>query len=326
MYPKDTLQILGLSINGDLYLETPELKKFMKNYDWVLDFTASPAFQNNYIKQGLEINNKVAKGFLTDEGYIGGLLIEGEERNPRVDDLHILMQAQYLEKDYISNWLKREHRRNKKESVLVNVGVGCNSETTVVSDDLISLHSASFVRGIKGASNKEGQICLTKINRKEFEVTSEKLTISPLTILHDINSGQWEIRMKNGIEKLLKSEMGKAMPNETGGVFIGLVNYKTKTIHVTDVVLAPPDSEASEGCFIRGIDGLREQVEEHKKKSGQTFGYIGEWHSHPHGPMGASLKDVQTMSKFKSDYVRNNYSIPVFMIIVTPAGLISYVY
>ena len=90
--------------------------------------------------------------------------------------------------------------------------------------------------------------------------------------------------------------------------------------------MPPPDSEANSGCFIRGIEGLKDQVNLHKYESGQTFGYIGEWHTHPHGPYGPSEKDLRTMGEFKKEYQREGIAIPVFVMIATPTGLIICIY
>ncbi len=325
----DNLQILGIPHRGNVLFELDRLKKCLKGVDWIMDFTASVSFENYFIKQELEARNRVVRGSLTDEGRIGMLLIEGNDRNPRIDDLKVLSQAEYLTNVYINAWLKREFFRSKKESALINVGVGCNSETTIVPDDTISIHSSIFVKAIKAESKVDSQdhgvIYQTYLDdSNNFTVRSERRIIPPLRVYQSISG--WEIRMKAGLDEMLMSEMGKAMPNETGGVLIGLVNNKTKCLHITDIILAPPDSEANSGCFIRGVEGLKDQVDMHKNESGQTFGYIGEWHSHPFGPYGPSDKDIRTMREFKKDYEEEGVTIPVFVMIATPAGLIPCIY
>lgn len=326
---KNDLKILGFPHKGNLLFELDGFKKCLEEIDWVMDFTASGSFENYLIRQEFEARNQVVRASITDEGRIGMLLIEGNDRNPRIDDLRIISQSEYLKDPTISAWLNREYINSKKESVLINVGVGCNSETTVIADDTISIHSSIFVKAIKAESKtdrkNDGVVYLTHIDDSNgFATRSERRAVSPLTVFKSDNG--WEVRMKAGLDELLMSEMGKAMPDETGGVFIGLVNNKTKCIHITDVILAPPDSEANSGCFIRGIEGLKDQVDMHKRESGQTFGYIGEWHSHPHGPYGPSGKDVSTMQEFKKQYKKEGIAIPVFLMIATPAGLINYIY
>ncbi|MEQ6120004.1 ThiF family adenylyltransferase [Reichenbachiella sp. MALMAid0571] len=321
------LKIIGIPRNGDAFFELEKYTEILGSVNWILDFTASTSFENYFIKRQIQSTNRVCKSFITDQGNLGVQLFEGLERNPRVDDLKVLLQSEYQNDTDISSWLRREQKMSKDESLLVNVGVGCNSETTIISDDLISLHSSIFVRSIKAQTNikpkKEGTIRLTKVNtsKDDFNIRTKTIIVNPLTVIKDAKTG-WEIRIKAGVEEMLMSEMGKAMPNETGGVFIGMINNKTKCIYITDVILPPPDSEANSGCFIRGIEGLKEEVDLHKKQSGQTFGYIGEWHSHPHGPLGPSNKDISTMQRFKKDYIKEQIFMPVLVVIVTPIGLI----
>ncbi len=328
---KSSLKIIGIPKNGDSFFELEKYSEILGQINWVLDFTASTSFENYFIERSIEPSNRICKSFITDQGNIGIQLFEGTNRNPRIDDLKIILQSEYQTNSDISGWLKREQRLSKKESLLLNVGVGCNSETTIIADDLISLHASVFVQSIKSESSiearSEGKVRMSKINNSHdnFALNTDTILVDPLTIIN-IPETDWEVRIKAGIVEMLMSEMGSAMPNETGGVFIGVINNKTKCIHITDVILAPPDSEADSGCFIRGIEGLNEQVNIHKKQSGQTFGYIGEWHSHPHGPLGPSTKDVSTMLSFKKQYLREGVFMPVLVIIVTPYGLIPCLY
>lgn len=329
IYEQAEFTLIGSPNEGRVFFEYKERDKLLEHYSWLFDFTASMSFQNYFIKQPLLTTSKVAKGMLTDNGSLGILLFEGQYRNPRIDDLQVFLQSLYGEKEYISSWLQREFERSKADSVLVNVGVGCNSETTILSDDTISLHGAAFSRVIKSKvqedESENGTIFLSMLGNDNVSISTDLLKVEPFSVLDNCNGTGWQVRLKAGLSDVLTREMDRAYPDETGGVLIGVANSKTKCIHVTDVILAPPDSEANEVCFIRGIDGLKEQVDEHKTSSGQTFGYIGEWHSHPRGPNGWSCKDKETMVKFKQDYQDEQVSIPVFILIVTPDNLLPYV-
>lgn len=332
LYPSDKsrINITPFPASGDLYFDLPGHEVFVEKSDWIMDFTASTSFENFLLRREFYPNNKVVKGSITDKGNLGLLFIEGADRNPRIDDLQVLCQAEYLSDPRISSWLQREYEFSKLPSVLVNVGVGCNSETTILSDDKISIHAASMVQTMKtegGKKNVANGVCqLTMLKNDDgFEIQTKRLEIKPLTVFKS-NEASWEIRMKDGLQEILMAEMGKAMPRETGGVFIGIVNNKTKCIHITDVITAPPDSSSNEVCFIRGVEGLKDQVNYHKLNSGQTFGYVGEWHSHPHGPMEPSGKDIRTMSEYKKAYDSEGLGMPVFVMIVTPMGLVPCIY
>jgi len=99
-----------------------------------------------------------------------------------------------------------------------------------------------------------------------------------------------------------------------------------KAIHVTDIITAPDDSKSNAVCFYRGIYGLPEKVKEINEKSGNQLGYVGEWHTHPFGPNSLSTTDMNTVKRFKKELDSLVNPLPVFLTILTPTHLLSYVY
>ena len=262
-------------------------------------------------------------------GNLGVLLMEGKNRNPRIDDLKVMLYAS-CDNEIITDWLQREASVIQK-NLMVHVGVGCNSETLVLADDKISIHAACVSKVISQVSSKptsqSGKIFLSRISESpDFETFSHHMTVKPMVIMNAISDERWQVRMKQGLLENMKQEMGLAMPAETGGVFIGCVNYKTKTIHVTDIITAPPDSKADTCCFFRGISGLPEKVNEINKLSGNQLGYVGEWHTHPFGPNELSTTDYKTAKIFKKEFDSLVSPLPVFLFIITPTHILPYVF
>lgn len=326
-YKHDNLEEMGaLPINADILMNPILLDKA----NWFLDFTASKSFLNHQIKSIKETTANICKATILDAGKLGILLIEGKNRNPRIDDLLVLTYDLYKQYDFISEFLQEENERSKQDSVIVNVGVGCNSETTILSDEVVSIHSAAFCSVIKNEHDRKsfqdnGYIFINKIGTTNgFKVESFSFVVKPLVPI--ILSNGWEIRIKSDIIIKIKSEMGVAMPNETGGIFIGAINKKNKTIHVTDLISAPTDSVFNESTFYRGINGLPEEIDKIKELSGQTFGYIGEWHSHPFGPYGLSQKDMKEVNIHLKELRELSNPMPLFIMLVTPDCLIPYVF
>ena len=79
---------------------------------------------------------------------------------------------------------------------------------------------------------------------------------------------------------------------ETGGVLLGQFALKDGTPIVQKCVPAMSDSQRGSTRFMRGIRGLRELLIEEFEKGYQ---YIGEWHTHPEGPIMPSCVDHLTM-------------------------------
>lgn len=329
IFPYDTLpMLLSAKVSGTGFLN-PELSKF---FHWVLDFTASNSFAQAVTKTKFETIPRIAKAHITDFGNLGVTFFEGKGRNPRLDDLQVMLYAEYKTDPVIAEWLQREADNVAHPSNLsVTIGVGCNSETTVLPDNIVSLHAAYTASVIKAESQQEqsqdGKVYINQIKFEPYFTNIPKLIrVPPMDVLPVINHSSWQIRMKPGILEEMKREMGLAMPRETGGVFVGCANYKTKTIHVTELLKAPADSAANEVCFFRGVRGLPEAIGEANQSTGNQLGYIGEWHTHPFGPNQMSTTDAASIRKFKREFERLPTPLPVFLIIVTPTHILPYVY
>jgi integrative and conjugative element protein (TIGR02256 family) len=328
LYAGSVVGVFGLPISGDTLLDN-DSTELLKNLNWIFDFTASESFYNTLVNAtGLD-SKKIGSAYISDMGNLGVLLMEGENRNPRIDDLKVMLYASY-NNEIITDWLQREVAVLQK-NLMVHVGVGCNSETLVLADDKISIHAACVSKIISQVSSKpasqSGKIFLSRISESpEFETFSHHITVEPMIIINAISNESWQVRMKPGLLELMKQQMGLAMPAETGGVFIGCVNYKTKTIHVTDIITAPPDSKADACCFFRGISGLPEKVNEINQLSGNQLGYVGEWHTHPFGPNELSTTDYKTVKRFKKEFDSLVSPLPVFLFIITPTHILPYIF
>ncbi len=298
-------------------------------FEFIFDFTASGSFLNSLINANAEKTPRACKAYISDFGKLGILLFEGSDRNPRVDDLQVCLYAKSRQLKPIAAWLQRE--KDNDQHVNVAVGVGCNSETIVLADDVVSLH-ASFFSGVIKVETKEsikdnGRIYLNEIKDDPFfHNVPSFFDISKMVLMNAVNDPAWQIRMVSGIIEMMEEAMIKASPRETGGVYIGSANYKTKTIHVVGLVKAPPDSRSNAVCFFRGVKGLPAAIEEVNEQSGGQLGYIGEWHSHPDGPEGMSQIDSGTVQRFKKEFEQMASPLPVFLMIITPKGVFPFVY
>lgn len=330
MYRYEKLEIVGLPFSGD-FIFSDLVKEGLHTTKAIFDFTASETFLNTLVNSQIP-HIQICRAIISDHGNLGLMFIEGKDRNPRIDDLQILLYDKFKLEPCIKEWLQRELIASGSEKALITVGVGCNSETVILPDEIISSHAAYFAGAIKHDSPllsnpKEGQIFLSQIsNQSEYKHSTKKLLIEPVVVCQPINDSSWEIRIKAGLLDVIRSEMGLAMPHETGGVFIGACNFKTKTIHITEVITAPSDSTSNPICFCRGIHGLPDAVQEFNSGTGNQLGYIGEWHTHPFGPNALSRTDMKSVKRFKQEFETLSSPLPVLLIISTPTGIYPYVY
>jgi Prokaryotic E2 family A/ThiF family/Prokaryotic homologs of the JAB domain len=91
----------------------------------------------------------------------------------------------------------------------------------------------------------------------------------------------WEVFISPEVERRFKSMRAARLPNETGGVLMGVVDVFAKRIDVVDAWDQPPDSQGSPALFERGTGGLKQQVFDAMGRTLDQVRYVGEWHSHP---------------------------------------------
>ncbi|MFL0681954.1 MAG: Mov34/MPN/PAD-1 family protein, partial [Algoriphagus aquaeductus] len=145
-------------------------------------------------------------------------------------------------------------------------------------------------------------------------------------VFNAVNNANWEIRFASNVLETMREQMITSGKNETGGVLIGISNAKTRTIHVVNLLPAPLDSQVTPVCFFRGVKGLPGAIRMVTENSGGQLGYIGEWHSHPHGPESVSATDLKTVQRFKAEFDKLRSPLPVFLTILTPEKILPFVF
>lgn len=316
----------------DIFLKKSEFR--LNKYDWIIDTTASPLILNLLISVNIQNFPNCCRCEIANRGKIGIMYIEGEKRKPRLDDLQVLVFDMAIDCDEVSKWLQLN--RNERESQLgsrlqeINIGISCSSETMKLSDELVSLHSASFTAGfkkiVKQKRMKEGYIQLNFYDEDNDTPFSFRIIKIFQTIVLKCrkNKPEWEVRIKSGIDASLKELLDKSKPNETGGFLIGLINTNTNTIYVTRTTKAPSDSISSPYAFVRGISHIPEEIIKIQELTGGMIGYIGEWHTHPNGKPDLSKQDLLSVGIIKHNL--DKVPMPTFIMIVTERGLYPYIF
>lgn len=299
----------------------------IKEYDTIIDTTASQQVMQHFAMRNLPDTLRYSRCELVDDGQIGLLYKEGVQRNPRIDDLFYTACYMSSEDTDLHLWRRNDAGR---EPTILNIGLGCNSITTIMPDDLINFHASVFSQLLASKNEllKENSgliylnICrsssgLPIISNKYFNVNAFEI------IECQAKSG-WQLRLFPGMSKKLLRQCKKFGRTETGGILIGVANYKTKVIHVFDIVTEPSDSHGSPVAFTRGIRGLPELVNEIKFNTGEIIGYIGEWHTHPMNLEKLSGQDMKTIGQLQA--INKKTPIPTCAVIVTPTKIIPFVY
>jgi integrative and conjugative element protein (TIGR02256 family) len=147
---------------------------------------------------------------------------------------------------------------------------------------------------------------------KEFgEISS---VIETPSIVKRFTVGDWEIRVDEAFLARLAALRARRLPNETGGIVLGIVDTNRKLMHLVLALDAPPDSKEDPTAFERGTQGLTSTFLKAQARSMHQLVYIGEWHSHPdNSTVMPSVIDIHQF-RWLTDEMRLEEA-PVVMII-----------
>jgi hypothetical protein len=90
-----------------------------------------------------------------------------------------------------------------------------------------------------------------------------------------LHASLWQIFIDPEVERRLKSMRAQRLPNETGGVLMGVVDVAAMRIDVVDAWDQPPDSRGSLALFERGTGGLKQRVFEAMERTLDQVRYVG---------------------------------------------------
>lgn len=118
-------------------------------------------------------------------------------------------------------------------------------------------------------------------------------------VLTDASSG-FHVRMSAPALAEVRSEVRRGArvrgeQIETGGMLFGSFDDATGVVYVDSVAGPPPDSYLAEKYFQHGLQGVQERVDAEMKRSSNSSGFVGFWHTHPGGTAYPSETDWQGM-------------------------------
>ena len=312
-----------------------EDKEILDRHSWLIDATASPVVLNALAGAELPATLSVCRCEIADEGRLGLMGVEGPKRNPRVDDLRMMVFDAAIEHGDVSRWLRsnREERNEVIGSALeeINIGISCSSETMRLSDEVVSTHAAAFARGFRAYAKGDnrgaaGGLQIGWCDDKDSEITTtvQRIEVPPLTAHASLNDPAWQVRLGAGLMEEMRTLLRKAAPDETGGVLIGAFNHKQKIVYITRVLPEPPDSEGTPYAFTRGIQDVPEVVRAVEDATGGMLGYVGEWHTHPSGDQHLSDTDREAVRNLKRTL--DTVSLPTLVAVVTDEGFHPHIF
>lgn len=244
--------------------------------------------------------------FLTPSGQDCVLLLEDLQRDIRLSSL----EAQYYRAILNSDW-GSTHLIGHQGSYWV--GAGCRDLSNVLSPEVVQLHSATLARQIRLLSARpEAHIRVWSMDKESGALAAK---VVPVMKSLQSKQGKWNVAWDEGLKHKLNSLRAANLPNETGGIILGYVDQKSKTIQMVDILPAPFDSKANQTTFTRGACGMKEAIERSSELTANIVNYLGEWHSHPkHSSAKPSAADTALLAYLAKTLAMDG--MPALMIIV----------
>ncbi len=247
------------------------LSEAFSSADLILDIAASVPVAR-HLAIGLDSSARRVSLFLNPQGTDVVVLAEDKDRRLCLDALEVQYYRAAASDPRLNGHLTANPGR-------LRYGRSCRDITASIPTHLVTMHAAIASEAIRRAREiDDASIRVWRCDVRTIAVTP--IEIMPAVSLSRQMSG-WKLTFDlRLLQKLTKLRTAK-LPNETGGVLIGVYDLNRRLVYVVDTIPSPPDSAEWPTLYIRGSEGLLSRVQELSAGSGGQLEYVGEWHSHP---------------------------------------------
>ncbi|WP_083297577.1 MULTISPECIES: Mov34/MPN/PAD-1 family protein [Stenotrophomonas] len=247
-----------------------------------------------------------ASVFFTHNGLSAVMLLEDAERTIRLASI----EAQYYRAVINEEWGAAHLRQGDQ----VRVGRGCRDHSIQLPADLAKLHSAQLARRVRmGVVDVDACAQIWTLNDSTGAISTDFIKLRKSKL---VQRGDWSVRWDEGLEDRLRLIRSEQLPNETGGILVGVVDQVLRTLTLVDASAAPADSVADTVSFVRGKEGGQAYVDRCEALTAGMVSYVGEWHAHPEGCSASpSATDVVLLSTLAERLAADG--VPALMVIVS---------
>lgn len=275
-----------------------------KDVDLIVDASAS-----NYLLRDLSNSENSPRScslFFNQTGSGGVLFLEDKERTKRLDFLELNYYRVLIQEEWGENFLQNNNSK-------VRVGASCSDLSVVLSYEKVVLLSSSL-SGLLRTKLKSNDASLNVLKLDSESGNMDSYSIDLFEQRRE-KVRDWDIVYDTFIENKISRLRIEHLPAETGGIIIGYIDNKIKSIYIVDITESPPDSKSSTTEFVRGTDGLNEYLQKVRTRTSNNCDYIGEWHSHPVGSSSnPSQTDLTSLTEFAE--IMKTDGLPILMIII----------
>jgi len=304
MLTDDTIAA-GLAMNALKSAESEELGRVFTEADVILDVSTSVPVARHLV-HGINSPARRVSVFLNPAGTDLVVLAEDRERRTLLDSLEMLYYRGLVHEPHLRNHLLDTDERLRYAS-------GCRDVSSTIAQDLVALHSGVGARALREIMGEtKASVSVWHCDPRRATVERYDLPVA-LTITYPVSG--WTIYTDQSFLEGIQHARAEKLPNETGGVLVGSYDMQRKIIYVVDTLLSPPDSFEWPTVYIRGTDGLREDLSRIEQVTRTRLEYVGEWHSHPDAAGCLPSNDDRQAFAWLSDLM-GEHGLPPLMLIL----------
>jgi Prokaryotic E2 family A/Prokaryotic homologs of the JAB domain len=276
--------------------------------DIIMDASASIAV-SRFLSSTPETAARRVSFFFNSEGTDAVLQIEPANRSCSLRELEAQHYAMTAEDPDLDG-----HLRASQDNIAYSGA--CRQATNRMPESRAALLSASISLEIgRALKNEEGKIVVWRTRDGRVDrVQDTAIGWRHLAV------ADWSVALSEQVVEFVAGRRRAALPAETGGVLLGVLDMEARSIHVGLAFDAPSDSKGDPSGFERGIAGLRSKIARATEASAGQLVYVGEWHSHPAGYAATpSIKDLLQLAELAELLDVNG--VPALMAIVNDDGV-----
>ena len=281
------------------------LNEALASADLILDMAASIPV-SRYLTYDVESSARRMSLFLNPRGTDLVAIVEDTARTSQLDYLEMLYYAAIASSDSFSSHLEPPTGR-------VRYARSCRDVTSALSSHLVAINAAIGAGAVRSLTASE-QACIRvwRINEHSLDVRCQEIEVSSADIT-SING--WTLVVNRSVLQSIHQQRLAKLPSETGGVLIGAYDVPRRIMYVVASLLSPPDSKASPTHYVRGKEGLRNEIQEIERRTSNQIEYLGEWHSHPAGHSCEPSDHDRRLFSYLLDHM-SRAGLPALMTIV----------
>jgi len=274
--------------------------------DLILDASASVPVSRFLSDYGSDARRLCA--FFTPDGKSAVLMTEATDRSTTIRDV----EADYL-REVLMNPTLETHFTSGQQMRYTGA---CRALTSKIPTSRVGILTALIASGIsKGVALSHPALQIWTVSEDD---AVEAIRLLPAVSTRNI--GEWKVLIPDSLRAELVDRRAAALPNETGGPVLGLVDFEAKIITAVHAPASPSDSVGKPTSFTRGTVGLRKIIEKAEKRSGGQVRYLGEWHSHPSGT-SAAPSSVDVGQIYDLSLISDIDGLPAISLIVSEDDL-----